>query len=602
MSKDGFEVVTREFTMKSGGKEVIKVRLVPLTVAGTMKGKVQAAPTTTGENYALEFDGKTSGVHIPTLDYDGTHPITIEAIVTPFSTGATTAAIGQTGGCALSWERGRHWQMNVTMSEPYAMYFHQSDSSTDAQEQKAVHVAGVFDQERPWLYVRGHRSDKQVVQGSDADFQPLRIGDSVVGSMRFHPKWGFYIGRKKDAGRFHGIIDEVRISNIARYTADFTPQKRFEPDEHTMALYHFDEGEGDVLHDSSGNGHHGKIVGAKWVRADGSPITRRAAEPTPSSKQPTGKEPPPLAVAPFDAAQAKKHQQAWADYLGVPVERDFDLGDGVKLTMVLIPPGEFMMGSTEEEQKRFVEDAEAVNNDWAAGAIPNEGPQHCVRITKPFYLGRYEVTRGQFREFVKETQYKTDAERDGKGGRGAVDGEQLEDPRFIWSADPGFAQTDDDPVMNVSWSDATAFCEWLSNKQNGVKLVLPSEAQWEYACRAGTTTFWHCGDDLALLRQCAWYSRGKTHPVGQLESNAWGLYDMHGNVLEWCEDRYGGDYYRQSTAHDPTGPSTGSYRVCRGGCWASPVWGYRSAFRGHLKPSDRNCDLGFRVASVPSSK
>ena len=188
----------------------------------------------------------------------------------------------------------------------------------------------------------------------------------------------------------------------------------------------------------------------------------------------------------------------------MPVERDVDLGGGVKLTMVLIPPGEFMMGSTAEEQARFLEEAKAAGDQWAIERIPSEGPQHRVRITRPFRLSRHEVTRGQFRQFVEETGYKTEAERDGKGGYGFVDGKWVQDPRFVWSADPGFPQTDDHPVVNVSWNDATAFCQWLSKKQ-GVEYALPTEAQWEYACRAGTTTFWHCGDSDTTLQEYAWF-------------------------------------------------------------------------------------------------
>ena len=240
---------------------------------------------------------------------------------------------------------------------------------------------------------------------------------------------------------------------------------------------------------------------------------------------------PGAAVAPFDAATAKKHQEAWAEHLGQPVEEQIDLGAEVKLTMVLIPPGEFVMGSPAEEQARFLEDAKAANDSWAVDWILTEGPWHRVRITRPFRLGRHEVTRGQFRQFVDQMGYETEAEQDGKGGYGLLDGKWVQDPRFVWSADPGFAQTDDHPVVNVSWNDGMAFCQWLSEKE-GVTYVLPSEAQWEYACRAGATTFWHYGDSETTLEEYGWFDRnsgGKTHAAGQLKPNGWGLYDMHGN-------------------------------------------------------------------------
>ena len=607
VSKDGFEVKTQEFTMKAGDREAIKVKLVPVAMAGTTKAKVQAAPTTTGENYALEFDGETSGVRIPRLDYDGIAPITIEALVVANDTDAGKLVCSN-GSTDLQLYRGK-WRVGHRIVEPVRCQY-TLDSEAPAIKQQIVHVVAICANGRLRLYIDGEASRNPIRKLDAEEAQKMSFEELISGKPMYFRNAGFYLGRGDpnmpyvDEVFFHGLIDEVRISNIARYTDDFTPQKRFEPDEHTMALYHFDEGEGDVLHDSSGNKHHGKIVGAKWVKVDGSPITGRAAEPAPSLKQPTT-EAPPLAIAPFDADQAKKHQQAWADYLGVPVERDIDLGDGVKLTMVLIPPGEFMMGSTEEEQKRFLEEAKASKDEWAIERIPSEGPQHRVRITKPFYLGRHEVTRGQFRQFVTQTQYATDAERDGRGGYGRVDGKWVQDPRFLWSTDPGFAQTDDDPVVNVSWNDATAFCVWLSKKQEEVQLVLPSEAQWEYACRAGTTTYWHSGDDRALLRQSAWSvdnSGDKTHPVGQLEASAWGLYDMHGNVREWCEDLYGKDYYGKSSTDDPQGPSSGSRRVSRGGCWGSSAWRCRSALRDRGYPSYRDYYLGFRLAAVPSSK
>ena len=593
VSKDSFEVVTREFTMKSGGKEAIRVKLEPLVMAEHV------------EDYALEFDGKGSYVVADLGNpIHAKSPLTIECWLTrlsPTPVREFSVVVLYGGFCDIK---------DLPFSKIGSSFKNEEERVLQIKSvnpSKTVHAALVYDGGNCRQYINGCLSEELAFwEGSqkleDISKEPvwpnpkISHGDLYVGSNSPKPKHA-------DTYPFHGIIDEVRISDIARYTEDFSPQKRFKPDEHTMALYHFDEGKGDLLHDSSGNGHHGKIVGAKWIKADGSPITRRTAEPTPSSKQPTGKEPPPLSIAPFGAAQAKKHQQAWADYLGVPVERDIDLGGGVKLTMVLIPPGEFMMGSTEEEQKRFLEEAKADDDEWGIERIPTEGPQHRVRITKPFYLGRYEVTRGQFRQFVKETQFRTDAEQDRQGGRRLVDGKWVQDPRFIWSADPGFAQTDDHPVVNVSWNDAMAFCQWLSNKQDGVKL--PSEAQWEYACRAGTSTYWHCGDDRALLRQCAWLvdnSGGKAHPVGQLKWNPWGLYDMHGNAFEWCADRFEPDYYSQSPTDDPIGPSTDSYRVYRGGCWFNPARFCRSAYRNRFVRSYRITNLGFRVAAVLSGK
>jgi formylglycine-generating enzyme required for sulfatase activity/serine/threonine protein kinase len=301
----------------------------------------------------------------------------------------------------------------------------------------------------------------------------------------------------------------------------------------------------------------------------------------------------------------EEHQEAWAAYFGEPIEQDVHLDGDEKLTMVLIPPGEFMMGSSDVERGRFFEQAKDDKDEDAMNRISSEAPRHRVRITKPFRLSRYEVTLGQFRQFVKETGYKTDAERDGKGGRGYLDGSFVQDPRFLWNSNPGFAQTEADPVVNVSWNDAAAFCDWLTKSQQGVRFVLPTEAQWEYACRAGTTTAWQGGDTKTTLKAYGWYnvnSAGATHPVGRLRANAFGLYDMHGNVYEWCLDRYAPDYYAGSPESDPPGAATGAGRVYRGGAWCHLSRNCRSAMRLSSGPNYREFCIGFRVASFATDE
>jgi formylglycine-generating enzyme required for sulfatase activity len=310
---------------------------------------------------------------------------------------------------------------------------------------------------------------------------------------------------------------------------------------------------------------------------------------------------PARAVAPFDSVQAKRHQEAWAKYLGVPVEMTNSIG----MKLALIPPGEFEMGSTEEEVAKRLEQARATKApSWYVDRLPAEAPKHRVRITKPLWLGVHEVTRGQFRRFVDERGYTTEAERDGKEGHRWVDGQWKQDPRFVWNRDDsGVERADDHPVHNVTWNDAAAFCKWLSEKE-GETTQLPTEAQWEYACRAGTTRAWHSGDDEGALKDHAWFAfttDRKSHPVGQKKSNPWGLYDMHGNVWEWCADWYDKDYYAGSPSDDPRGPSSGSRRVLRGGGWVDRPWDCRSSFRAGLSPEFRGDSLGFRVARSPSS-
>jgi formylglycine-generating enzyme required for sulfatase activity len=223
--------------------------------------------------------------------------------------------------------------------------------------------------------------------------------------------------------------------------------------------------------------------------------------------------------------------------------------NSIGMELVLIPAGEYLMGSP--------------NND--SEAFDAEKPQHKVRISKPFCLGVTPVTQGQYERVMANnpSHFKGDRQR---------------------------------PVEQVLWDQAVAFCRKLSELE-GKKYRLPTEAEWEYACRAGSTGRWCFGEDESLLEQYAWYgenSGGTTHPVGQKKPNAWGLYDVHGNVWEWCSDWYGN--YGATTLDDPTGPRAGSLRVSRGGSWALDARLCRSTFRNGLTPGVRLSHLGFRLA------
>ena len=296
-------------------------------------------------------------------------------------------------------------------------------------------------------------------------------------------------------------------------------------------------------------------------------------------------------------------------------EMAVDLGNGIKLKMVLIPAGEFMMGSggSAEEMAAFFDetyDTDSVSADY----FRDEYPQHRVQITRPFYLGTYHVTRGQFRQFVADTGYKTDVEKgDGDDGQAwNPDKKKFEFNGRCWH-NAGFAQSDEHPVVNVSWRDAVAFCQWLSRK-DGNTYRLPSEAEWEYACRAGTTTRYYSGDDPETLAKVAnvpdaafnakftWHLKFAikasdgyvyTSPVGSFQPNAFGLYDMHGNARQWCADWYGTGYYATSPTDDPIGPDFGDCRVLRGGCCNGELLKAHSAGR---TAGRRGWGAGFRVA------
>ncbi len=289
--------------------------------------------------------------------------------------------------------------------------------------------------------------------------------------------------------------------------------------------------------------------------------------------------------------------------------------NSIGVNLVLIPAGEFMMGSREStEELAKVFEKEGLEPSY----FEDEHPQHRVKITRPFYLGAHEVTVGQFRKFVSDTSYKTDAEKDGKGGYGFNEskGRWEQKPEYTWRH-AGFRQDDDHPVVNVSWNDAMAFCGWRSRKERKT-YRLPTEAEWEYACRAGTTTRYYFGDDPEGLARVGNVADGTakerfdhwttissrdgyvfTAPVGKFAPNAFGLYDTHGNVWEWCQDWYDEDYYTGSLSEDPQGASSGGYRIVRGGCWLNHSGYCRSAPRSGDSPTSRNYGVGFRVARDP---
>ena len=246
-------------------------------------------------------------------------------------------------------------------------------------------------------------------------------------------------------------------------------------------------------------------------------------------------------------------------------EVTLDLGGGVKLELVLIRPGSFMMGD--------------------ASGRDDEKPVHKVTITRSFYIGRYEVTQEQW--------------------------------EALMGSNPSTFKAPKNPVGKVSWEECQRFLKKLEEKFGhfGVRFRLPTEAEWEYACRAGSTTKFGYGEDEATLGAYAWYGdqwdNPRMNPVGQKKPNAWGLFDMHGNVFEWCADWYDGTYYKQSPAEDPAGPTAGSpvasratgslmgpCRVARGGgMWCSPFL-CRSACRYRTEPAIRVEFYGFRVVCV----
>jgi formylglycine-generating enzyme required for sulfatase activity len=241
--------------------------------------------------------------------------------------------------------------------------------------------------------------------------------------------------------------------------------------------------------------------------------------------------------------------------------------NSIGMKLARIPAGEFMMGGDESPEEV------ARKCDGKAEWFQSEQPQHKVRITRPFYMGACEVTQAQY--------------------------------EAIMGQNPAYLKGQDNPVEMVSWTNATEFCKRLSQKE-GMEYRLPTEAEWEYACRAGSTTPFYTGGTISTeqANYDANYTygngskgeyRGKTIAVGGFPPNGFGLYDMHGNVWEWCQDGYDAGYYEKSAAEDPKGPASADSRVLRGGSWLDNPGYARSAYRNWNPPSCWYFPYGCRV-------
>jgi formylglycine-generating enzyme required for sulfatase activity len=254
-----------------------------------------------------------------------------------------------------------------------------------------------------------------------------------------------------------------------------------------------------------------------------------------------------------------------------PKDSPKEIRNSIEMRLRYIPEGKFTMGSPAVEKHRNADET-----------------QHEVTIRKAFYLGACEVTQEQYQKIMGANPSHFSGQGGGK--------QQVVD-----------RDTNDFPVERVSWNDAVEFCKKLSTKENKT-YRLPTEAEWEYACRAGTKTVFHTGDDfnsyLANINGLNYSSYGKetsgpfyrsTRSVAEYKRNDFGLSDMHGNVQEWCADWYAEDYYKVSPKEDPSGPKEGTERVLRGGAWPSSAKSCRCAARNHLPPDEKTYTTGFRI-------
>ena len=501
------------------------------------------------KNFAIRV---SPGVHVemPSLKLDPATPHTIEAWVTPLSRVKDNKHVFGWPDASSLFVRieDSSWKFGLAHTDEF-QFVRDPQPITPGRR---VHVATVRSGKEMLLFVDGQRvaSQPELVTPLKNQSKPFSL--SVAGSAAFS-----------------GDYDDVRVSRVARYDDNFTPQTRLEPDKDTLAHYHCDENGGEQLLDSSGNKHHGKIIGkATWIGVGKAAANADAPKP---------------AVAPFDAAKAKQHQEAWAKHLGTTVETTNSVG----AKMILIPPGEFLMGSSDEQVAVALKVAEKLEADQSTmdRIQKSERPQHRVVISRPFLMGATEVTVGQFKKFATASGYRTMAE---------TAGEELSYLK------PGYAITDNSPMAAISWDDATAYCQWLSGQEQ-TNYRLPTEAEWEYACRAGTTTQYSFGDDHTELDQYGWFNLnagGRSQPVGMKRPNPFGLFDMHGNVYEWCQDFFSQSWYMQTLIHDPVGPAADANHVIRGGSWNFTASHSRGSDRSNFATSGHRNYFGFRVVRV----
>ncbi len=333
--------------------------------------------------------------------------------------------------------------------------------------------------------------------------------------------------------------------------------------------------------------------------------------------EPTHADEPKRAVAPFSAQQAQKYQTEWSRHLGREVVRTNHVG----MRFVLLPPGEFLMGCPPELLDQSMAWADRVRQlqpgTERQRIREEECPQHPVILTKPYELSVTEVTIGQFRRFVDARRYVTETERFGGGNSALSDEKDQGKRKFLWHT-PGYKITENSPVTQITWNDCVAYCNWLSGNEgfalyyqvnpdgnfsvtpgaNGYRL--PTEAEWEFACRGGATEHFSFGNDVSNLEEYAWYDKNADHlGAGQVASkkpNPFGLYDMHGNAWERCQDWHAVDWYKFSPIENPTGPVNGIRRIARGGAWHYFDLHCRCSYRNNYSPIGRTGNIGFRVA------
>ncbi len=524
------ELIGEKLVVNSGGKVIAEqpIRQKTLTTSTTKEINRQGtSPPTTSvsamassgapaeSKFALQFDG-TGLVEVDDFPMLPSVVCTLELWLTPDAFPDDHYTILYLGDD----ERA----LSFTSYKKYRFYSYHNEAvmNDDVKLMQRVHLAGVNDGTERRLYLNGRLVGKKDEPGTMHP-TPKSTKKALIGT------------------KFRGTVDGVRISSSVRYAREFVPESDWKVDETTEALYLFNEGQGDVLKDLSRHARPGRIKGAKWVRLEG-------RQPGNSNLQ-DGAQAPKPAVAPFDAAQARKYQEAWATYLNVPVE--FTNSIGMKFR--LIPPGEFTMGSTQAEidlikLQDIDKGIQAIQRQLLSNAIPS----HRVSITRPFYIQTHEVSNGVYQRLL-----------------GALP--EMNDPQKPETA----------VLANVKLTDATRFCDALSRLEGKIPAFrmegeipqrildadgyrLPTEAEWEYVCRAGTTALWNFGDDRQIVSDPEIIRETQTSHRGTAAvPNPFGLFDLYGGSSEWCFDRFVA--YQPEATVDPFAQPRQGEGVIRGG-------------------------------------
>jgi len=519
----------------------------------------------------LFFDGVDDCIKTPFVLEDEYH-FTMEMWFTPYGT------LDQRKKELISNAEAAGISIGMKYDSELGFYLHNGATYMGAALEdsvrlgKRMHIAAVYDGISLAFYVDGkpHGTKTPFRKRHRASPLPLHLGANP------DPK---LVGRDVETLRdcFRGIIHEFRLTSGVRYSDTFQPTTRLVSDDSTVIHYRMDKSDGDLVADLSGNEMHGSIVGATWLDEAG----LKKFDAIPRFEWRTDQ--PVPAIAPLTSDEARRVQAEWAEALAMPVEREFPIPGAEPLIVRLIPPGEFEMGSSQADLSKYLAAGDGELSEEDKLRFAYESPSHKVMITQPFYMAVEKVTYRQVQAVFEQRGRKWDAWDE------YVDAMNMSEQELEVELSK--------PATLMTWYDVSFFWITLNELQKEFFVTTPTEAQWEYACRAGTTSDWSTTDD----RQQTLVSlspKEAFEPHLELLSgtvNAWGIRNMHVTPAEWCADAFRRGAYGTRTRIDPFVRPVDHFKNVRGGDpLGRPVFS-RSADR-HFGPSRYPTrTTGFRV-------